>query len=53
MSAGVMDSAQGLFDASGTLLVLLSFLLSRMLFGSPLTARALVNPELLDPELDS
>ncbi len=49
----MIESAQGLFEASETLLVLLSFLLSRMLFGSPLIARALDNPEVLDPELDS
>lgn len=55
MSEGVIASAQGLFDASSTgavvaLLVLLSLLLSRILFGSPLTAGFLVNPEELDPE---
>jgi hypothetical protein len=56
MSEGVIASAHGLFDASSTTMlfpVLLSHLLSRMLFGSPLTAFALVKPEELDPELES
>jgi hypothetical protein len=57
MSDGVTASAQGLFEvssggATALLLVLLSVLLSRILFGSPLTAWALANPEELDPELD-
>lgn len=56
ISEGVIASAQGLFDvssgATALLLVLLSVLLSRILLGSPLTARALANPEELDPELD-
>jgi hypothetical protein len=55
ISEGVIASAQGLFDgssrATALLLVLLSVLLSRMLFGSPRTAWALANPEELDPEL--
>jgi hypothetical protein len=57
ISEGVMASAQGLFEASSTgavaLRVLLSLLLSRMLFGSPLTARFRVNPDELDPECES
>lgn len=55
ISAGVIASAQGLFDAASliALLVLLSFLLSRMLFGSPLLAGVRVNPDALDPEFDS
>jgi hypothetical protein len=56
ISAGVMASAQGLFEGSSTataLPVLLSLLRSRMLFGSPRTAWALVNPDELEPELDS
>jgi len=57
MSDGVIASAQGLLDASSTgavaFLVLLSLLLSRILFGSPLEARLLVSPEELDPEVDS
>ena len=56
ISDGVMASAQGLFDGSSRaiapLLVWLSDLLSRILFGSPRTAWALANPDELDPELD-
>ena len=53
ISDGVIASAQGLFEGSSVaLLVLLSFLLSRILLGSPLTARDLAKPEELDPELD-
>ena len=53
ISDGVIACAQGLFEGSSVaLLVLLSFLLSRILLGSPLTARALAKPEELDPELD-
>jgi hypothetical protein len=54
ISEGVMASAQGLLDGSSgaaLLRVLLSVLLSRILFGSPRTACALANPEELDPEL--
>ena len=56
ISAGVMASAQGLFEGSSiatALPDLLSLLLSRILFGSPRTARALVNPDELEPEFDS
>jgi hypothetical protein len=60
ISEGVIASAHGLLDDSGIELldvtdfpVLLSLLRSRILFGSPLTARARLRPELLDPELDS
>jgi hypothetical protein len=56
ISDGVMASAQGLFDGSGSdvfLPVLLSLLLSRMLLGSPLTARARYNPDELEPEFES
>lgn len=51
-----MASAHGLLEGSSVtalLLVLLSVLLSRILFGSPLTACALAKPDELDPELDS
>lgn len=52
ISDGVMASAQGLFEGSSATLfpLLLSLLLSRMLFGSPFTARCLVNPEDPEPE---
>jgi hypothetical protein len=56
VSAGVIDSAQGLFEGSSTAILfplLLSLLLSLILFGSPLIAWCLVNPEELDPELES
>ena len=56
ISEGVMASAHGLLEDSSTAIlfpVLLSLLLSRMLFGSPLTALVLVKPEELDPELES
>lgn len=56
MSAGVMASAQGLFEGSSiatALPVLLSLLRSRILFGSPRTARARVSPDELEPEVDS
>jgi len=56
ISDGVIASAQGLFDgssgATALFLVLLSVLLSRILFGSPRTAWVLAKPEELDPELD-
>lgn len=56
-SAGVMASAHGLFeDSSGAATLfplLLSLLLSRMLFGSPFTAWCLVKPDELEPEFDS
>lgn len=45
-----MAVAQGLFEGSSTARVRLSLLLSRILFGSPRTARALFNPE--DPPLE-
>lgn len=56
MSEGVTASAQGLFDGSSIATVfplLLSLLLSRILFGSPRTARFLVRPAELEPEFDS
>lgn len=57
VSAGVMASAHGLLEASPgaavLLPVLLSLLLSRILFGSPFTARCRLKPVELDPELDS
>lgn len=56
MSTGVMASAQGLLEVSSSATafpLLLSLLLSRIVFGSPLTAPALLNPEDVDPELDS
>ena len=55
ISAGVIDSAQGLFEASSAVarLVLLSVRLSRILFGSPLTWLARARPDELEPELDS
>jgi hypothetical protein len=55
ISEGVMASAQGLFDGSSIatcLPVLLSLRLSRMLFGSPLTACALASPDETDPEFE-
>lgn len=56
MSAGVMASAQGLLEGSSiatALPDLLSLLRSRILFGSPRTARVLVSPDELEPEFDS
>lgn len=55
LSPGVIDSAQGLFEGSSAILfpVLLSLLLSRILFGSPFIAWCLVRPDALEPELDS
>jgi hypothetical protein len=54
ISAGVIDSAQGLFEASSAArLVLLSVRLSRILFGSPLTWLDRARPDELEPELDS
>lgn len=56
ISEGVIDSAQGLFDGSSKemlLPVLLSLRRSRMLLGSPLTARARDNPAEVDPEFES
>jgi hypothetical protein len=44
-SPGDMALAQGLFEGSSTVRVRLSLLLSRMLFGSPRTARARDSPE--------
>jgi hypothetical protein len=51
-STGVMAVAHGLFEGSSTARVLLSLLLSRMLFGSPRTARALLKPDEPPPELE-
>lgn len=63
ISTGVIASTQGLLELSDSALLtvgafelflaLLSFLLSRMLFGSPLTWADLFNPEELEPEFDS
>jgi len=55
LSLGVIDSAQGLFEGSSAILfpVLLSLLLSRMLFGSPFMAWCLAKPDVLEPELES
>jgi hypothetical protein len=56
MSEGVIVSAQGLFEGSSDTILLparLSLRLSLMLFGSPLTALFLANPEELEPEFDS
>lgn len=56
ISDGVMASAHGLFECSSTALalpVLLSLLLSRMLLGSPRTARVLARPDELLPDVDS
>jgi hypothetical protein len=56
ISAGVMASAHGLFEGSSMATAFperLSLLRSRMLFGSPRTARARVSPDELEPEFDS
>jgi hypothetical protein len=45
-----MALAQGLFEGSSTARVRLSLLLSRILFGSPRTAPALLRPEDVTPE---
>lgn len=53
ISEGVIASAQGLFEVSSWIfLVLLSVLLSRILFGSPLTCCERIKPDELEPELD-
>lgn len=51
-SPGDMAVAQGLFEGSSTARVRLSLLLSRMLFGSPRTALALVRPEVPATEVE-
>lgn len=56
ISDGVIASTHGLLEFSSAevvLLALLSFLLSRILFDSPLTCFALASPDELEPELDS
>lgn len=58
ISTGVMASTHGLLEFSSATVAalfraLLSFLLSRMLFDSPLTCFALAKPAVLDPEFDS
>ena len=55
ISDGVTASAHGLLEGSSGALfpVRLSLRLSRMLFGSPLTALDRLSPDVLDPEFDS
>ena len=56
ISEGVIASAHGLLDSSSTAIAfpfLLSLLLSRILFGSPRTARARFKPDELELERDS